>query len=163
MHAIPFPEGTPRTVEKSIEAIEQTAPWLTLEGWKNHASDQPRPKGVPGGAPIVRRARPAPVAGDDGVARIRRPGFRPHRPYPKRHRPRDTEEHDARRAWRGHPFSLAWRNTMPRRGVNLAQPLYTGMPHGRRHDIPTFEQKTSTVTFSDGSAVVSIARGQQKG
>ena len=45
---------------------------------------------------------------------------------------------------------------MPRRCVNLAQPLYTGMPHGRKHDVPTFEQKTSTVTFSDGSAVVSI-------
>lgn len=45
---------------------------------------------------------------------------------------------------------------MPHRCVNLAQPLYTGMPHGRKHDVPSFEQKTSTMTFSRGYAMVSI-------
>ena len=34
MHAIRCPEGTPRATEKSIEAIEQTAPWLAWKGAK---------------------------------------------------------------------------------------------------------------------------------
>jgi hypothetical protein len=39
---------------------------------------------------------------------------------------------------------------MPQRCVNFAQPLYTGMPHRSKHEIPTFEQKASTVRFSRG-------------
>ncbi len=45
---------------------------------------------------------------------------------------------------------------MAQRCVNLAQPWFTGMPHGKHHDVPSFEPKPRTVTFPGGSAQVSI-------
>ena len=45
---------------------------------------------------------------------------------------------------------------MAPRCVNLAQPWFTGMPHGRHHDVPSFEPRPHTVTFPGGSARVSI-------
>jgi arylformamidase len=41
------------------------------------------------------------------------------------------------------------------RCVNLAQPFYTGMPHGTRHEVPSFTPVPRTVTYADGSSETS--------
>ena len=45
---------------------------------------------------------------------------------------------------------------MPTCCVSLTQPWYSGMPHGKRHDVPSFEPKRQTITFPGGSVQVSI-------
>jgi len=41
------------------------------------------------------------------------------------------------------------------RCISLAQPFYTGMPHGTKHEIPTFTANQRTISYPDGSARVS--------
>ena len=41
------------------------------------------------------------------------------------------------------------------RCVNLAQPFFTGMPHGSRHEVPSFTPVRRTVTYPEGSAETS--------
>jgi len=41
------------------------------------------------------------------------------------------------------------------RCVNLAQPFFTGMPHGTRHEVPSFTPQRRTVGYPDGATETS--------
>lgn len=45
---------------------------------------------------------------------------------------------------------------MARRWIDLTQPLFTGMPHGSKHDVPSFEPRKHTLTFPGGQSQTSI-------
>jgi kynurenine formamidase len=44
---------------------------------------------------------------------------------------------------------------MARRWIDLTQPLFTGMPHGSRHGVPTFEPRTHPIAFPGGQSLTS--------